>query len=131
MNEVSCILTSHSISRAKERLHKNKKNACTYIKKAVERGRTADSFTSLERVYLEHLQESHSGRKTVIYDRNCFIFSPDGSTCITVFPLPSWFGRKKQFDGKKRIRHSKKYSRNRPCFWEEISATLEKNYCIE
>lgn len=107
-------ITAHSLDRAKERLHKNRKEAYSYINKALTRGRSAEEFTSLERTYLENVQNRYRGRKTIVYDRNCFILTADAQICLTVFPLPLWFGRKKQFEGKTRIRNPKRYY-NRYC----------------
>lgn len=101
--------TYHSIERAKERAGINKKNAENHIKRAITRGKTADQFTSWEREYLQG--ECTDTTIAIAYNNFCFIVSETGK-CVTMYPLPIWFGKKKHFDGKERIRNMKSYARN-------------------
>ena len=55
------MMTIHSLERAKERLGKNEKNAKKQIKKALERGKGIDWFTtSMERDFLERKIEERN-----------------------------------------------------------------------
>ena len=101
--------TLHSIERAKERMGYNEKNAHRQINRALERGKRAEDFSSWERNYLE----SECGETTVAiaYNGFCYIVSDTG-LCLTMYELPAWFGKKKHFDGKEKIRNMKAYSRN-------------------
>jgi len=98
----------HSVNRAKERLGLNEKVARKQISRAVERGKRADQFTSWERSYLEN--EARDDSYAIAYNNYCFIIGQNGS-CITMYHLPAWFGKKKHFDGKERIRNAKAYAR--------------------
>ncbi len=102
-------ITAHSVERAKERANLNEKKALKNISKALERGKTADQFSSWERSYLEG--ECKCGTTAIAYNGFCYIVGEYGQ-CITLYPLPSWFGNKKHFDGKEKIRNYKKYCRN-------------------
>lgn len=108
----------HSIERVKERIGYNKRNAEKQIERAIARGKTADQFTSWEREYLQG--ECGESTIAIAYDNFCYIVSEVGK-CITVYPLPIWFGRKKHFDGKERIRNMKSYSRNHMSLNEEYT----------
>ena len=101
--------TFHSLDRAKERVGVKGKQAEKMIRLAVERGKGAECFTSQEKRYLEIA--SSKGENAVAYNNFCYIINEYGM-CITMYPLPGWFGKKKRFDGKKKIRDLKKYSRN-------------------
>lgn len=100
--------TYHSIIRAKERLGYNEKNALKQINRALERGKTADDFTSWERNYLQN--EGSENTYAIAYNNFCYIVGADG-VCVTMYALPTWFGKKKHFDGKEKIRNAKAYSR--------------------
>ena len=47
----------------------------------------------------------------IAYNNFCYIVSEEGF-CVTLYPLPVWFGKKKHFNGKERIRNMKAYARN-------------------
>lgn len=98
----------HSIVRAKERASWNEKQAEKNIARALARGKSAEDFTSWEREYLEG--ESRGNCTAVAYNNFCYIVNENGF-CLTLYPLPIWFGKKKQFDGKERIRNAKKYAK--------------------
>lgn len=99
-------VTKHSVEKAKERLGINRKYAEKRITDALRRGKTAESFSSWERSFLE--QEGKDGCRAVAYNGFCYIVGPK-NTCVTLYPLPSWFGHKKHFNGKEKIRNAKKY----------------------
>lgn len=103
-------VTKHSVEKVKERLGINRKYAEKRITDALLRGKTAESFSSWERSFLE--QEGKDGCHAVAYNGFCYIVSPY-NTCVTLYPLPSWFGHKKHFDGKVKIRNIKKYNKIR------------------
>ncbi len=98
--------TYHSVLRAQERLGLNEQSAEKKIKKAYERGKTAEQFTGRERAYL--LNRNSDGITSRVYQNSCYIFNPFGF-CITVYPLPNWFGKKTRYAGNNRIRNYKKY----------------------
>ena len=103
----TAFFTLHAIERAKER--RNVKNPGAKIKNielAIARGKRAEDFTSWERSFLYNI--STSDHYAVAYNDFCYIFSHDGY-CVTMFPLPIWFGKKKHFNGKERIHNYKKY----------------------
>ncbi len=105
---VTSMATVHSLGRIKERAGLNEKRAYKMIDLALQRGKTADHFTSWERNFL--LNESKNNKTAIAYNNYCYIVGENGF-CITLFPLPNWFGKKKHFDGKERIRNIKAYSR--------------------
>lgn len=110
------IASYHSIVRAKERLGYNEKNALKQINRALERGKTAEQFTSWERDYLQN--EGSETAYAVAYNNFCYIIGANG-ICVTVYALPDWFGKKKHFDGKEKIRNPKVYERTRLPFKED------------
>lgn len=103
--------TNHSLRRAKERAGLNMASAQKVICNARERGLGPWDFTGFEREYLIGKQNQHE--YAVAYQGKCFVFS-DSGVCITVLELPGWFGRKKYYDRKERIRNLKKYSSHYP-----------------
>ena len=103
------VSTVHSLRRAKERCGiKNHHTAKRNIDMALIRGRKAEDCTSWERSYLE--QECCGNCTAIAYNNFCYIVNEYG-VCVTVYALPQWFGKKKHFDGKERIRNYKKYWR--------------------
>ena len=102
--------TVHSIERGKERLGLNEKRAEKTIKLAIERGKAYNDFnSSRERKYLK--EHTNSEGHALAYNGYCYIISNTGF-CITVYELPVWFGKKKQYDGKTEIKNAKTYYRN-------------------
>lgn len=101
--------TYHSIIRAKERTGLSERKTTRMIGQAWEKGKRAREFSSMEKSYLE--QKEFGGHTAVAYNNYCYIFCEEGF-CITLFPLPGWFGKKKRFDGKERIRDLHKYCKN-------------------
>lgn len=101
--------TIHSIKRTKERAGANEKKAERMVALAIERGKTSDAFTSWERSYLKNQETDEC--VAVAFGGYCYLISYCGD-CITMYPLPAWFGKKKHFDGKERIRNYKKYCKS-------------------
>jgi hypothetical protein len=106
--EETNMTTIHSIERAKERIGLNEKKAAKQIALALERGKEAKEFRSMERSFLEG--ECKYGNTAIAYNNFCYIFSAEG-VCVTLYPLPVWFGKKKQFNGKEKVRKPKKYTK--------------------
>ena len=101
--------TVHSIERARERYATNEKTATKNIHLALERGKSAEEFSSKERHYLQNCAK---GNVTALaYNNFCYIVSEEGF-CVTMYHLPEWFGKKRFYDGKKEIRNPRAYSRN-------------------
>ena len=109
--------TYHSIDRAKERAGLNERKATKMIELALERGKSASDFSSMEKSYLD--SEGYDGCTAIAYNNFCYIVNENG-ICVTLYPLPAWFGKKKRFDGKEKIRNPKKYSKNYGFYSREI-----------
>lgn len=106
------ITTHHSIDRTMERCNlKSQQAAEKRITLAIQRGKYPDQCTSWERSYLS--KEAHDNCTAIAYNGFCFIINESGQ-CVTMHPLPKWFGKKKHFDGKERIRDFKKNYKNNP-----------------
>ena len=104
------IVTYHSVIRAMERGSiKNPRSAEKSIALALRKGKRASDFSSWERSYL--IKEAFDDCTAIAYNNFCYIVNSNG-VCVTLYPLPVWFGKKKRFDGKERIRNCKKYQRN-------------------
>ena len=99
--------TTHSVERAKERMGVNEKRAVKDIQRASDRGKRADAFSSWERDYLD--RHSADDSLAIAYNGFCYIFDTNAKICITLFRLPEWFGKKKNFDGKVKVKNPKKY----------------------
>lgn len=100
------ILTQHCIERAGQRLGLTEKQAERKINLAMKYGKSSENYTtSWERKYLK--SQSYDG-VALAYDSYCYIITESG-ICITVYPLPSWWEKKKNYNGKERIRNPKKY----------------------
>ena len=111
--------TLHSIDRAKERCHfKNQRTAEKNIARAIERGKRAEDYASWERSYLS--KEAYDNCTAIAYNSFCYIINEEGD-CVTVYQLPAWFGKKKRFDGKEKIRDYKKYCKNNAAYVESCS----------
>lgn len=102
--------TKHCVDRMKDRLGVNERKAEKRILDAIERGSTAEAFSSWERSFLA--KEAHGDCTALAYNGYCYIVNAN-KVCITLYPLPAWFGKKKHFDGKEKIRNVKKYYNNR------------------
>lgn len=112
------ITTRHSIRRAKDRCNlKNSRTAEKHIALALQRGKRAEDFTSWEHDFLAN--KAHDDCTAIAYNNFCYIVNSAGA-CVTLLPLPSWFGKKKHFDGKTHIRNFKQYSRYNASFREQM-----------
>ena len=109
MSTVFSTATYHSLERAKERAGLSEKKASKMITTALKKGKRADDFNSMEKSYLE--REAHNNCIAIAFNGFCYIVNSDGF-CVTLYKLPSWFGKKKKFDGKEKIRNHKKYEKN-------------------
>lgn len=102
----NCFCTHHSIDRAKERINLNEKKALRNITIALERGNSSEHYNStMEKTYLEN---RNIDGIALAYNNVCYIFNYQGE-CITVYPLPKWWEKKKMYNGKEKIRNPKKY----------------------
>ena len=99
--------TLHAIQRTNERTGFNLKTSERFISNAIQRGKSSEEFIDRERHYL--LQAVKDDRKALVYNSYCFIVS-DENICITMFPVPKWFGKKKSFYNKSK--HARKYQLN-------------------
>lgn len=108
------IVTVHGVSRAKDRCNvKNVRSAEKNVTLAIQRGKRAEDLTSWERSYLS--KEAYDDCTAIAYNNFCYIVNASGA-CVTLYPLPAWFGKKKHFDSKERIRNYKQYCRNKSTF---------------
>ena len=98
--------TYHGMERTKERLGLKFRDACRRHELAAERGKGSECFKGMEREYLK--TRSSDDHRAVAFDGNCYILGVDNAV-ITIFPLPSWWMKKKNYNGKERIRNIKKY----------------------
>ena len=106
---MSSSATKHSIDRAMERRNfKNQRAAERNIARAIKNGKRAEDFSSWERSFL--LGEARDDCTAIAYNNFCYIVNSQ-NVCVTLYPLPVWFGKKKRFDGKERIRDYKKYQK--------------------
>lgn len=119
--------TIHSIERTKERMGVNEKNAMRIIDRAIKKGKRAEDFASWERDYL--LNQGDDGSIAIAYNDYCYIVGENGF-CLTVFKLPTWFSKKKHFDGKERIRNMKTYSRKYNLDSMYLDTWKTYDYCV-
>lgn len=104
------IITFHGSVRAKERCNfKNQRTTEKQVKLALQRGKRSNQFTSWERDYLDN--ESRDDCTAIAYNNFCYIVNAAG-VCVTMYRLPTWWGKKKHYDGKTRIRNPKGYYRS-------------------
>ena len=100
------MFTNHGLTRIMERADCSEKYASHLVFNALKNGREADCFCCRERTYLK--SKEYDDCHAIVYDGFCFIFNSDNS-CVTMYPLPCWFGKKVIQVGKKKIRNKKKY----------------------
>ena len=113
-------ITHHGFVRAKERCNmKSVQKVENNVRRALERGRRSDSFSSWERSYMEKANKANCS--AVAYNGFCYIFN-EFDQCITILNLPAWFGKKRRFDGKVRIRNYKQYCADKYVCCEQRSA---------
>ena len=108
MGEYLTTVTWHGTNRSKERCgFKNRKTISKNVELAFQSGKRAEYFASWERRYL--INEVYDNCYAVAYNGFCYIFNQE-DCCVTMYELPTWFGKKKCFRGKERIRNCKKFS---------------------
>lgn len=101
--------TLHCNERAMERYNlRNEKAVMKNINRAYLYGKRAEDHTSWERNYLS--SKTRPCMVAVEYNGFCYIFNEYG-ICVTMYDLPAWFGKKKRFNGKERIRDFRKYEK--------------------
>ena len=98
--------TEHCIERASERTGYMGKTALRFIENGIARGKSAKDFKQDESEYLLRREQNNCTAR--VYNGFCFIISEYGE-CITLYRLPHWFGKKRHYDSKTRIRNAKKY----------------------
>lgn len=88
--------TLHSIDRAKEHAGLSRRRAEKMMELARERGIGYEECRwSVDRSYLSN--RTNDTAKAVAYNGYCFIFDRQSLNCITMYPLPKSFGKKKTF----------------------------------
>lgn len=86
----------HSYNRAKERGGMSRKKAFKMMSLARERGITSESCRwSLDRNFLA--RRTNEVSLAIAYNGYCFIMDRMTMNCITIYPLPKHFGKKKTF----------------------------------
>lgn len=106
MTTTTYIATQHSIDRAMERIRLNEREAVRKIDIAMQRGKTAENYTSSREC--KYLENQSANAIAVAFDNFCYLFSYQGQ-CITVYALPDWWEKKKMYNGKEKIRKPRKY----------------------
>lgn len=100
------VISKHAEERANERIGiNNRKELKTKAKKALERGKRAEDFKSMERHFLK--ERENKNIDAVVHDNICFIF--DDNCLVTMYEFPQWSNKKAYFKGKEQIRDMKKY----------------------
>ncbi len=105
------MMTYHCKERAKERAKLNPDQAERMINRALSKGKTYDDFKGKERQFL--LRKTTENTCAIYYAGYCFIIGMENA-CITMFPVPHWFGKKRVFIGKEEVRNIHKYYNNFP-----------------
>lgn len=114
--------TYHSVQRVMERCNlPNQRAAVKNIHRAAQKGVRAEDCTSWEQSYLR--VEGRYGCEAIAYNGFCYIFNQE-EICVTVYPLPKWFGKKKHFDGKERIRDYRKYYKSNADYRERCALAV-------
>ena len=92
----------HSIGRAKERAGLSRKRAEKMMNLARERGLGfEDCRWSIDRMFL--LYRTNEVAVALALNGHCFKFKRGTADCLTMYPLPKHFGKKKTFYGNNRI----------------------------
>ena len=108
--------TQHGFERAKERLGSNERMIERFIQNAELRGKKPEDFhTRRERDWLK--AHGGCGCTAIIYNGYCIILT-ETNTCVTLYKVPSWFGKRGHYDGKARIRDVARYQRYRDVYPE-------------
>lgn len=86
----------------------NSRKANKLVSLAELRGKCAENFASnVEKNFLLRCEKNNKS-KAKAYNNFCYIFNED-NVCVTLYKLPSWFMRKKHYNGKEKIKNVKKY----------------------
>jgi len=101
--------TYHALKRTHERTGLNIKSSAKFIANAIERGKSINTYREKEKNYMLR-RELKKGCRTLIYNKYCFILNNE-NCCITMYSVPEWFEKKKNYDGKRKIKNIKKYIR--------------------
>ena len=112
------MITRHSLEMAHERLGLNEKKARRNIELAYTRGKRTDAFRGSDLRYL--MARCEEGCVPVVYQDAIYIFNPEG-VCVTVYQAPRWFGSRRSYDGKERVRDMRR------CLREREAAALSLN----
>ncbi len=112
-------MSYHGIIRTQERAKLTKNCAIAFIEKAWLYGKNAESFSGLEKLYMQAREDDE--KRVLHYQGFIFIFSREGS-CITMYRCPKIFSKKGlcKYDSRKQpIRNFRMYVRMNPNIWEE------------
>ncbi len=98
--------TRHGIERTRERRHlKKDRRVMKDLRLAIQRGRSAEDFSGLEKSYLANAAKGNS--YALAYNGFCYIIGGDDNRCVTMFALPGWFGKRKKIIHTKETRNYK------------------------
>lgn len=100
-------LTAHATERISQRFGCRAAAAQRLVERAFRNGSGKEQFGSFERRYLQK-REDKEDCIVRLYNGACFIFNKEG-VCVTAYDVPGWFGKKRYFIGKERIRDCRKY----------------------
>ena len=100
----------HSIIRANERAGMKYNEAVRFTDLAIRNGQQAEELPSKERRYLESKEQTDPSCKAILYNGYILIVK-DEDICITMYLAPTWFLKKRYYDGKTKVRNAKKYLR--------------------
>ena len=112
-------MTHHAIQRTRERTGLKLKSSEKFITYALARGKSAEYFSANERNYI--LSKETKGDCIVLVYQSFFFIIDSAGRCVTMYAVPKWFGKKKHFDGKVKIRSVKRYSRFNTMFDEDAA----------
>ena len=72
----------------------------------------------MEKTWLSN--HAKGGARAVAYNGSCVIIS-DTNVCVTMYELPSWFGKRKVYDSENhRVRNAVKFARMNVHYSEEM-----------
>ena len=108
--------TFHAIQRAEERVKLKRKSAERLITNALQYGRTSSDFIGKEFNYL-HRKETVGEARILVHSQCCFVVN--NNSCITMFPVPSWFGKRRN-NAKRSIVSGNCFTR----FWNQYGESL-------
>lgn len=104
------ITTIHALVRAKDRCKiKNIRSAQRNMTLALQRGKREADCTAQERSYLR--DQSRDNCTAIAYNGFCYIVNKR-NVCVTILPLPEWFGRNEYRSKRPRIREYEQEERS-------------------